>query len=371
MTASPFMQRALAAARAARGQTSPNPWVGAVLVRGGKIVGEGATTPDGGPHAEALALAAAGGRAAGATLYVTLEPCAPFAGKRTRPCAEALVAAGVARVVMALPDAEPRVRGRGAALLREAGVAVETDDGVAEAADLLRPYLKQRATGRPYVIARFAASLDGRIAAAGGDSRWITGEAARERAHQERAWVDAVLVGSGTVLADDPALTARPGGIVAERQPLRVALDGRGRIPPTARIFHEPGRTLVATAREASAGWKAAIAATGARVIECERDGDGLNLDQLLTALAARGVLSVWAEGGGTLLGSLLAGGHVDEVWAFLAPAIIGGDGVAATGALGVTRVADAVRLRDASVERLGEDVLVRGYAGAWSPDLP
>ena len=371
MAASPFMQRALAAARAARGRTSPNPWVGAVLVRGGRIVGEGATAPDGGPHAEARALAAAGGGAAGATLYVTLEPCAPFAGKRTRPCAEAIAAAGVARVVAALPDAEPRVRGRGAALLREAGVAVEVGDGAAEAADLLRPYLKQRETGRPYVIAKFAASLDGRIAAAGGDSRWITGEAARERAHRERALVDAVLVGSGTVLADDPALTARPGGRLAERQPLRVALDGRGRIPPSARFLREPGRALVATARETDAGWKAAIAATGARVVECERDGAGLNLDQLLAALAARGALSVWAEGGGTLLGSLLAGGHVDEVRAFLAPALIGGDGVAAAGALGVTRAADAIRLRDAAVERLGEDVLVRGYAGAWSPDLP
>lgn len=370
MAASPFMQRALAAARAARGRTSPNPWVGAVLVRGGRIVGEGATAPDGGPHAEARALAAAGG-AAGATLYVTLEPCAPFAGKRTRPCAEAIAAAGVARVVMALPDAEPRVRGRGVALLREAGVAVEVGDGAAEAADLLRPYLKQRETGRPYVIAKFAASLDGRIAAAGGDSRWITGTAARERAHRERARVDAVLVGSGTVLADDPALTARPGGRPAERQPLRVALDGRGRIPPSARFLREPGRALVATAREADAGWKAAIAATGARVVECERDGGGLNLDQLLGALAARGALSVWAEGGGTLLGSLLAGGHADEVRAFLAPALIGGDGVAAAGALGVTRAADAIHLRDVAVERLGEDVLVRGYAGAWSPELP
>ena len=371
MAASPFMQRALAMARAARGRTSPNPWVGAVLVRGGRIVGEGATAPDGGPHAEARALAAAGGGAAGATLYVTLEPCAPFAGKRTRPCAEAITAAGVARVVMALPDAEARVRGRGAALLREAGVAVETGDGAAEAAELLRPYLKQRETGRPYVVAKFAASLDGRIAAAGGDSRWITGEAARERAHRERALADAVLVGSGTVLADDPALTARPGGRLAERQPLRVALDGRGRIPPTARFLREPGRALVATAREADAGWKAAIAATGARVVECERDGAGLNLDQLLSALGARGALSVWAEGGGTLLGSLLAGGHADEVQAFLAPALIGGDGVAAAGALGVTRAADALRLRDVAVERLGDDVLVRGHAGAWSPELP
>ncbi len=361
------MQRALMAARAARGRTSPNPWVGAVLVRGGRIVAEGATAPDGGAHAEACALAH-GGR--GGTLYVTLEPCAPFPGKRTRPCAEAIVAAGVERVVVALPDAEPRVRGRGLALLREVGLTVEVGDGAAEAAALLRPYLKHRETGRPYVIAKFAASLDGRIAAAGGDSRWITGEAARERAHEQRAWVDAVLVGSGTALADDPALTARPQGRTTERQALRIVLDGRGRLPPSARLLHEPGRTLIATSREADAGWKAAIAAAGAQVIECDRDGGGLNLDQLLATLAARGVLSIWAEGGGAALGSLFAGGHVDEVWAFLAPSIIGGDGVAAVGGAGVARAAEAIALRARAVETLGNDLLVRGYAGGWSPRL-
>ena len=365
--ASPFMQRALSAAREARGRTSPNPWVGAVLVRGGRVVATGATSPDGGPHAEAAALA--GGERGGA-LYVTLEPCAPFPGKRTRPCAEAIVEAGIERVVVALLDAEPRVRGRGLALLREAGVAVEVGDGASEAEALLRPYLKQRETGRPYVIAKFAATLDGRIAAAGGDSQWITGEAARKHAHEQRAWVDAILVGSGTALADDPSLTARPGGRVAERQPLRVVLDGRGRLSPQAKLFAEPGRTLVATSYEAAAGWKAAIAAAGAQVVECEHDGTGLNLDQLLAALAARGVLSIWAEGGGAVLGSLFAGGHVDEVWAFLAPSIIGGDGVAAVGGAGVTRAADAFRLRERTVEQLGEDILVRGYAGDWSPQL-
>ena len=361
------MQRALAAARGVRGRTSPNPWVGTVLVRGGRVVSEGATSPDGGPHAEAQALAGGG---PGGTLYVTLEPCAPFPGKRTQPCAEAIIEAGVERVVVALLDAEPRVRGRGVEMLREAGVEVEVGDGAAEAEALLRPYLKHRETGRPYVIAKFAATLDGRIAAAGGDSQWITGEAARERAHEQRAWVDAVLVGSGTALADDPSLTARPGGRTAERQPLRVVLDGRGRLSPDARLFSEPGRTLVATSHEASGEWKAAIAGAGAQVVECEREGAGLNLDQLLAALAERGVLSIWAEGGGAVLGSLLAGGHVDEVWAFLAPSLIGGDGVAAVGGAGVTRAADAFRLRERTVEEIGEDVLVRGYAGDWSPRL-
>ena len=361
------MQRALAAARGVRGRTSPNPWVGAALVRGGQVVATGATSPDGGPHAEALAL---GSGERGGTLYVTLEPCAPFPEKRTRPCAEAIIEAGVERVVVALLDAEPRVRGHGVELLREAGIEVEVGDGAAEAEALLRPYLKQRETGRPYVIAKFAATLDGRIAAAGGDSQWITGEAARERAHEQRAWVDAVLVGSGTALADDPSLTARPGGVIAERQPLRVVLDGRGRLSPDARLFSEPGRTLVATSHEADAGWKAAIAGAGAQVVECEHDGAGLNLDQLLATLAQRGVLSIWAEGGGAVLGSLFEGGHVDEVWAFLAPSVMGGDGVAAVGGAGVTRAADAFRLRERTVEEVGDDILVRGYAGDWSPQV-
>jgi len=361
------MQGALAASRGVRGRTSPNPWVGAVLVRGGRVVGTGATAPDGGPHAEAQALA---GGQRGGTLYVTLEPCAPFPGKRTQPCAESIIEAGVERVVVALLDAEPRVRGRGVAMLREAGIEVEVGDGAAEAEALLRPYLKQRETGRPYVIAKFAATLDGRIAAAGGDSQWITGEAARERAHEQRAWVDAILVGSGTAVADDPSLTARPGGRAAERQPLRVVLDGRGRLSPGAKLFGEPGRTLVATSHEADAGWKASIAKAGAQVVECEHDGSGLNLDQLLAALAERGVLSIWAEGGGAVLGSLFEGGHVDEVWAFLAPSIMGGDGVAAVGPAGVTRAAEAFRLRERTVELVGEDVLVRGYAGDWSPQV-
>ena len=359
------MQRALAAARGARGRTSPNPWVGAVLVRDGEVVGAGATAPDGGPHAEAQALEGRGG-----TLYVTLEPCAPFPEKRTRPCAEAIIEAGVERVVVALLDAEPRVRGRGVEMLREAGIEVEVGDGAAEAEALLRPYLKQRETGRPYVIAKFAATLDGRIAAAGGDSQWITGEAARDLAHEQRAWVDAVLVGSGTALADDPSLTARPGGLLAERQPLRVVLDGRGRLSPEARLFSELGRTLVATSYEAGAEWQAAVAAAGAQVVECEHDGAGLNLDQLLAALAARGALSIWAEGGGAVLGSLFEGGHVDEVWAFLAPSIMGGDGLAAVGPAGVARAADAFRLRARTVEEVGDDILVRGYAGDWSPQV-
>lgn len=369
------MRLALDAARAARGRTSPNPWVGAAVVRDGVVISTGLTQPTGGAHAEADALAGVDAR--GATVYVTLEPCAPFEGKRTPSCAAALVAAGVARVVVALEDPDVRVRGAGLALLRKAGVVVELGDGGAESGALLRPYVKHRATGLPYVIAKFAATLDGRTATSTGDSKWITGEAARDRGHQERAWVDAIMVGSGTVLADDPSLTARPGGVLAGRQPVRVVLDARGRVAPTAAVFERPGTAIVATTAPAPRAWRRAVAATGAQLVDCEPElgtrnsepgtGHGLNLDQLLQTLGQRGIMSVWAEGGGTLLGSLFDGGHVDEVWAFIAPVILGGAGARpAVGGLGVDRVAYAWGLRETVVERLGEDILVRGYVGDW-----
>lgn len=362
------MAAALDAARSVRGTTSPNPWVGAVVVRDGAVVATGATSPPGGPHAEAAALAAAGEATRGATLYVTLEPCFPFPGKRTPPCAEAIVAAGVARVVVALEDPDPGVAGRGIASLRAAGVAVEVGDGAAEARALLRPYLYHRQTGRPYVIAKWAASLDGRVATPTGDSKWITGEAARDLAHRQRAWVDAVLTGSGTVLADDPAMTARPGGVESERQPLRVVLDARGRTPAGARLFEAPGPVLVATTREAPRVWREAVAARGAQLIDCEPGArGGVNLDQLLGALAQRGVLSAWAEGGPALLGALFDGGHVQEAWAFIAPVVLGA-GLPAIGGEGVSWVADAWRLREAVIEPVGGDVLIRGYVGAWEP---
>ncbi len=360
------MQRALREAATARGRTKPNPWVGAVVVRGGEVVGVGATAPYGGPHAEAAALAAAG--PGGGELYVTLEPCMPFTGKRTPPCAEAIVAAGISKVVVALEDAHPSVAGRGIAYLREHGVVVEVGDGREESVALLRPFLKHRATGLPYVIAKFAASLDGRIATALGDSKWITGEAARDRAHQERARVDAILVGSGTVLADDPELTARPGGVLSTVQPARIVVDSRGRVAAGARIFQQPASTIVATTATAPASWKREIADAGGQVVECEPGVGGLNLERLLRVLGERGIGSVWAEGGGSLLGSLFAGDHVDEVWAFLAPLIIGGAGRPAVADTGAATIGDAWRLRDARIEVLGADVLVRGYTGDWSP---
>jgi diaminohydroxyphosphoribosylaminopyrimidine deaminase/5-amino-6-(5-phosphoribosylamino)uracil reductase len=360
------MSIALDAARGVRGYTSPNPWVGSVVTRDARIVSTGATAPPGGPHAEAAALAGIDAR--GATLWVTLEPCAPFPGKRTRPCAEVIVEAGVSKVVIALEDPDPNIRGRGIAILRDAGIHVETGDGHAQALDLLRPYLKHREIGMPYVIAKYAASLDGRIAAASGESKWITGGRARERVHAERAWVDAVLVGTGTALADDPSLTARPGGVETVRQPIRIVVDAHGRLPAAAKLLHAPGHAIIATTAAADAAWKRAITATGATIIECEPAETGVNLHQLLRTLARRGIMSIWAEGGGSLTGSLFEGGHVDEVWAFIAPIILGSDSIPAVSGFTARHMAEALRLRDVVIEPLHPDMLIRGYTGAWSP---
>ena len=362
------MQRALAAAATARGRTVSNPWVGAVVVRDGEVLSEGATAPPGGPHAEAAALRSVDAR--GADLYVTLEPCAPFDGKRTPPCASTIIEAGVRRVFVAMADPHPKVSGSGIAILRAAGVEVEVGDGFEAAVQLQRPFLKHAQTRLPYVVAKFAASLDGRTATATGESQWLTGEPARDHAHRQRDWVDAVMVGSGTVLADDPALSARPGGVASPRQPVRVVLDSRGRISPTAKVFAPPGRVIVGTSQDAPPGWKLAIAGKGAELVECEPDANGINLSQFLAVLGERNIMSVWAEGGGTLLGSLISGGHADEVWAYLAPMVVGDDGLASVATLGVSNLASAPRLSDVAIEALGRDVLIRGNTGTWSPKL-
>ena len=354
------MQAAIAAARAAHGRTSPNPWVGAVVVRDGAIVSVGATAPYGGPHAEAAALANADAR--GATLYTTLEPCMPFEGKRTPPCSDAIIAAGVARVVIGILD--PHVGGPSVARLRAAGIEVEVGDGAAAITGLLRPYLRFRQSGRPYVIAKFAVSLDGMVGAPAAGIRWLTGPVAAERVHQDRDRVDAILVGSGTVLADDPALTARPGGAAASRQPVRVVLDSRGRSPVTARVFDASAPTILATAAGSPRAWKSALQQRGVTVIDLEEDASSINLAQLLAALGQRNVVSLIAEGGPTVHAALFADDLVDEVHAYIAPRMLGqGIPLLPAGALPFP-----VELREPVIEPLAPDVLLRGYTGSWSP---
>jgi diaminohydroxyphosphoribosylaminopyrimidine deaminase/5-amino-6-(5-phosphoribosylamino)uracil reductase len=355
------MARALRLAEGGRGTASPNPLVGAVLVAGGRAVGEGFHRAPGEPHAEALALAAAGPRAAGATLYVTLEPCAHHG--RTPPCADALVAAGVARVVAALRDPDPRVDGAGLARLTQGGVAVTVGVGEAAAAAQNAAFLLHRRLGRPRVTLKAAASLDGKVAAADGSSQWITGPAARADAHRLRAEADAVAVGAGTALADDPRLTVRLPGY-AGRQPLRVLVDAAGRVGAAGRLFDGAAPTLVATTAAAPAAAVHAWAAAGADLLVCGQApgaaAPAVDLAELAAALGRRGVLELLVEGGPRLHASLWAAGLADRLVWYLAPLVLGGD--AAPGLLpgaGAATLAAGRRLRLGTVDRVGDDLRV------------
>jgi diaminohydroxyphosphoribosylaminopyrimidine deaminase / 5-amino-6-(5-phosphoribosylamino)uracil reductase len=352
-----WMARAIALAEEGRGMTSPNPMVGAVLVREGRPVGEGFHRGAGQPHAEALALAAAGPSAAGATCYVTLEPCAHHG--RTPPCADALIAARVARVVAAVPDPDPLVDGAGLERLRSAGVAVTVGVGAASAAEQNAAYLTHRRRGRPLVTLKAAASLDGKVAAPDGSSQWITGTAARADAHRLRAEADAVAVGAGTALADDPRLTVRLPGY-AGRQPLRVLVDAAGRVGAAGHLFDRAGPTLVATTAAAPAAAIAAWQTAGAEVMYCPEAPSGLDLHHLVRELAGRGILELLVEGGPRLAASFWAAGLADRLVWYLAPLVIGGD--AAPGLLpgaGAATLAAARPLRIVSVDRLGADLRV------------
>ncbi len=363
------MERALELARGALGATSPNPAVGAVIVSDGEVIGEGFTQPPPGDHAEIVALRQAGERARGATLYVTLEPC-PHVG-RTPPCADAIIEAGLAEVHYAIADPDPLVDGGGHRKLEAAGIAVHAGEGEAEARRINEAFIKHRTKGMPFVIAKFATSLDGRIAAASGDSRWVSGPQSREWAHDLRTKVDAILVGSSTVVTDDPLLTARPGGRDADRpwpgrQPLRIVVDSRGRTPAMARVLGSTGaegRTLIATVEGAPEVWSASIQAAGAEVIALPAKDGRVDLTALLVEMGKRDVLSLLVEGGGVVLGSFFDDGLVDKVHAIIAPMVIGAeDAPAAVAGRGAYRMADALRLRDITVERLGDDLLVTGY---------
>lgn len=358
---SEFMRLALQEADAALGSTSPNPAVGAVVVKDGQVVGRGHTQPPGGPHAEVIALREAGVAARGATVYSTLEPCG-HAG-RTPPCTRALIEAGVTEVVFALDDPDEQVNGDGARQLRAAGVRVTAGDGAPEATWMLQGYLKHRRTGLPAVIVKYAASLDGRIASASGDARWVSGPEARAWVHRLRRRMDAVAVGSGTVLADDPELTVRPPAHLTPTettQPLRVVIDSRGRTPATARVLG--AGSLVATLAESPPAWRDALAETGAEVLVLPSAGGYVSLEALLQNLGERGVVNLLVEGGGTLLGSLFDERRVDRLYAVIAPIVIGAASApAAVVGRGAQVMAQAARLQHPTVEQLGDDTLIAG----------
>ena len=356
-----YMSRALDLARQALGTTSPNPAVGAVLVKDGQVVGEGYTQAPGEAHAEIVALHQAGERARSATLYVTLEPCRHQG--RTPPCTSAIVAAGVAEVHMSLLDPNPLINGKGREELEEAGISVAVGEHEDAARRVNEAYLKFTRTGLPFVTAKYAASLDGKIATRTGDARWITGVAARRRANQLRAASDVVMVGVGTVLADDPLLTARDDqDHPLPHQPLRVIVDSSGRTPATARLFQEPGHVLIAGAR-ISPRRAGALKRAGAEVLELPAEDGSVDLRALMTTLGQRQAAAVLVEGGGGLLGSVLGQELADKLAVFLAPVIIGGvEAVPAVGGAGSDTVAEAMRLRNVSVEQVGEDLMVVGY---------
>ena len=352
------MRAALALARRGLGRTWPNPSVGCVLVRDGAVVGRGWTQPGGRPHAEAEALARAGEAAKGAVAYVSLEPCAHE--RRGPPCAPALAAAGIARAVIACADPDPRTPGAGMRVLQDRGVTVTTGVAEEETRALNAGFFLRVREGRPLVTLKLATSIDGRIATAAGESRWITGEAARERAHGLRAVHDAVAVGSGTVLADDPELTCRLPGMTAWN-PVRVIFDGRLRTPLTAKLAvtaREAPVWLVTTAG-ADGERRRAFERLGLEVLEVEAGVAGSpDAGAALRALAARGITRLLAEGGRRLSAALLRAGLVDRLAWFRAPVVLGGDGVPAAEALGVQALGDAPRFRRVRVETVGEDVL-------------
>jgi diaminohydroxyphosphoribosylaminopyrimidine deaminase/5-amino-6-(5-phosphoribosylamino)uracil reductase len=353
------MRRALELAERGRGLTSPNPMVGAVVVTpDGTVAGEGFHARAGGPHAEVEALRAAGPRARGATLYVTLEPCSHHG--RTPPCAPAVIEAGVARVVAAIADPNPLVSGRGFAELRAAGLEVVTGAGAAAAEDQNRAFLTAMRERRPHVTLKAGMTLDGKIADLHGASRWITGEPARQHAHRLRSESDAIVVGIGTVLRDDPELTVRLGQ-PWPREPLRVVLDTGARTPVGARLLHagRPSCALIAVGTDAPDTRVKELAATGATIVSCRTSDGRVDLSTLLTELFAREVRAVLVEGGGEVHGAFLDAGLVDRVAMFTAPLLIGGRGATAVVEGAGRELKSAVRLGAFTVTPLGDDLLI------------
>ena len=354
------MRHALRLAGRALGVVAPNPAVGCVIVsREGHVIGRGWTGQGGRPHAETIALAEAGAAALGATAYVALEPCSHHG--QTPPCASALMEAGVARVVAAVEDPDPRVRGKGFAALRDADIELVTGVCAKQAAELNAGFFKRVREGRPLVTLKIAQSLDGKTATATGESKWITGEAARAYGHLLRARNDAILIGIGTAMADDPQLTCRlsRGG----RDPLRVVVDSRLRTPPDARIFHlqSTAITVIATVAQ-DEGRFAAYRERGAELLSCRDAGGRVDLADLLGQLGKRGVQSVLVESGGELAGALLRQGLIDRLVLFYGAKLVGGEGRSPFAGSGVEKMSQAIRLQEMQVRRFGDDLMVSGY---------
>jgi len=357
-----YMRTALQLAARAAGRTSPNPMVGAVVVKGGRVIASGWHQKAGEPHAEAIALRKAGKAAKGATLYVTLEPCS-HTSKRTPPCSPLVIASGVKRVVVAMIDPNPRVSGGGIRAIRKAGIEVTTGVLEAEARRLNEAFIKQVTTGMPFVTMKIAQTLDGKIATSTGESKWITGEAARREGHRLRDIHDAILVGVATVLADDPSLTTRiPGG----RDPLRVIVDSNLRTPPNAKIIRQrsSAKTCIATLERSTTNKKLeALLDAGAEVLLAKGREGRIDLRSLLRVLGSFGITSVLIEGGAEVHASALKAGIVDKVILFIAPTLMTGkDSYSSIGGVSPSKLARAVKLRDLTVSTIGPDLMIEGY---------
>ena len=351
-----YMARALEIAREGLGQTAPNPVVGCVIVNDGRIVGEGYHARAGGPHAEIIALGKAGDAAHRATAYVTLEPCNHHG--RTGPCADALVKAGVREVVYALADPNPQAAG-GAMYLRSAGIKVRGDILADRARELNRAWIHTLSAKRPYVIGKTAMTLDGRIATAGGESQWITGPQARRAGHELRAMSDAIIVGADTVIADDPALTARLDDRV--HAPLRIVLDSAGRTSPGAKVYERSGRgAVLATTNALPSARKREFEKHGVDILTLPAIDARPDLHTILDTLYTRDIVTAMVEGGGAVLGAFFDADLIDEIHLFIAPKLFGG-GKPALGGDGVANIADAARFDFSRPEPIGDDFVIRG----------
>lgn len=355
------MRQALQLAARARGRTSPNPMVGAVLYLGDELVGRGYHEKAGSPHAEALALNQAASKARGGTLYVTLEPCTHYG--RTPPCTDAVIKSGVSRVVIGVKDPNPDVSGGGGERLKEAGLEVSLGILEEECRDLNEAFIKRVTKGRPFVIMKSAVTLDGKTATSLGDSKWISNEQSRRFGHRIRSWVDAIVVGAGTVLHDDPELTCRL--IKGGKDPIRVIVDSRLQIPPNARVFRTNSKApaWVATLETAPAEKVLQLQNAGARVLFVQGDQGSVNIEKLLFALAKEDIVSLLVEGGMAMNTSFLKAGMVDKIYLFYAPKIMGGlgsKGVASD--LGVDLVSQCISFNRMRTRRFGDDIMIEAY---------
>jgi diaminohydroxyphosphoribosylaminopyrimidine deaminase / 5-amino-6-(5-phosphoribosylamino)uracil reductase len=360
-----YMLEAISLAKLAAGNVSPNPAVGAVLVKGNTVIGRGYTQLPGSDHAEIVAIKQAGILAQGSTLYVTLEPCCHHG--RTPPCTDEIIRSGIKKVNIATLDPNPLVSGKGKKQLEKAGIKTTLGQCEDEAKQLIEAFTKFITTGIPFITSKFAMSLDGKIATTSGDSKWISSEASRCFSHHLRHQHDAIMAGINTILKDNPQLTVRCGGGkggASRKQPVRIIVDSYGRTPLNAQILNESGKTIIAIGESVSVSIKQSLIDKGAVLLELPVVNGFIDLKQLLLELGKMEITSIMVEGGSTIMGSMFDQGLVDKVVAFIAPVIIGGE-IAPTpvGGQGMDKLSDALRLKDVQIEQFDDDVMVIGYA--------